>query len=164
MLLQALQFSPVLKRILDRAGCTLQTLWKRAKEVEPKLGYSGRNIKRALKEQVYKERKNLAWTMIHEPKNRYLHRVYVDEASLSPLLKGGKCITTLGQHPPEPQTRWNTLNESLHYLVAVHPLQGLVHFELLSSSKCHEEHGTYVVSILQSYNVLFVIRQAIRNE
>lgn len=162
--LQAVRLSRKLQAILKKASCTPRALWRRAQEVEPRLDYSWRNMKRGLTPAVRAERKSLAWQGRQRPRDFYLNLIYADESSVRPLPSRGKCLTKRGEHPIEDDARWLSLNFSLHFFLAVHPQQGLLHYQLLSRTKGHKRHGKYQVRILVCYNIIFIVRQAICNE
>ena len=156
VLLQAVKEHAGLQEIKRTTGVTDEHLWRRAQEVEPRLGSVRVLFKRYRGPKIRDERLRLAKALFQRSADDFMSATYVDEATIHirkpPVTKG---IALKGEHliseiplaiaagmPDLPKDACGKLS----FMLAVHPKAGLVLFDFLSPTDGHKMAGRYKVS------------------
>jgi hypothetical protein len=151
--LQACQHHPLLKSLVSDRGFTPDYLWKRAKKVDPELHSIGVVLKAALSSRVKEERKRAASVLLRMPASTFMNAIYLDESWFKTrAAPSGRALARqkanlveeiqmpLGYDLPK------EAQGTMFLFLAVHPLLGLIHWELLSPTTGHPRKGKHKVS------------------
>ena len=146
-----------MQEIKRATGVNAAHLWRRAQDVEPRLGSVRVLFKRYRGPKIQGKRVEVSKALFQRSPKDLMSATYVDEATIHirkpPVTKG---IALKGEHliseiPLEIAAGIPDLPKSacgrLCFMLAVHPKAGLVYFDFLSSTKNHKMAGRYKVSL-----------------
>lgn len=163
ILLQACQDHPKLRRLIKFCKVDPKHLWERAKAVHPKLKLVRVLFKARKSKDEKNERVRFARQLKNMHESTFLTSVYLDEAWLvihKPI--PGKGIGEKGDHiiidAPLPSDKElpKSAQGVLCMFLAVHPMLGLVHYELLSPTTKHPWHHRWKVRLSLLYSLFFL--------
>jgi len=154
--LQAVREHAGLQEIKRATGVSTEHLWRRAKEVEPRLGSVRVLFKRYRGPKIQGARVKIAKVLYQRRADDFMSATYLDEATIHirkpPVtkgiaLKGGHLVSEIPLEiaagiPDLPKEACGKLT----FMLAVHPKVGLVYFDFLSSTDGHKMAGRYKVS------------------
>lgn len=167
---EACKDHPTLSRLLKDCKVTPKRLWQRAKAVHPKL----KLVRVLFKARKSKDQKRIrvqyARQLLNMNDDTFLTSVYLDEAWLvlrQPIQ--GKGIGEKGDHfiieAPLPSDKELPKGAQgvLCIFLAVHPILGLIHYELLSPTTKHQWHHRWKVRLSSSELVLLSIAETVED-
>jgi hypothetical protein len=170
ILLHACKDHPTLRRLLKYCKVTSKHLWQRAKAVRPKLKLVRVLFKARKSKDQKRSRVQFARHLLNMNDDIFLTSVYLDEAWLvlrQPI--PGKGIGEKGDHfiidAPLPSDKELPKGAQgvLCMFLAVHPILGLIHYELLSPTTKHQWHHRWKVRLSSSELVLLSIAETVQD-
>jgi hypothetical protein len=154
LILQACQKNTVLKNIIKLTGVTPAHLFRRAQEVMPNLKKKICHIKDIRSYAWVAKRLQMAKALFCMPEYYYKDAIMIDECKLHVFSPPKRTViaptgtypytltrlSAVGAFPPSAQIK-------LHFILAIHRVYGVIHFQFLSPTKGERMHGRYQVSL-----------------
>jgi hypothetical protein len=153
--LQACEQHPFLKQLVQESDVSPKHIWRRATAVDPSLRVAHFLFRAKLVPRVREQRVTIAKELLSMPADTWLYTIYLDETwfKLRHTPSGRALTREKGpvvyeiDIPPGydlPAEEQGTI----FLFLAVHPLLGRIHHELLSPTTGHPRHGHYKVSYI----------------